>query len=86
MVADGEARLELGRVHALFCEVRCDRGRPGHLNGPNQPMTRMREYLGETAMHRRPEEPFGEQYGKDRVRAVEERVAAMLSDDQTEGE
>ena len=39
LVADQEAELELGRVHTLFCEVRCDRGRPGHLGGPNQPMT-----------------------------------------------
>jgi hypothetical protein len=85
LVAADEAKLELGRVHTLFCEVRCDRRRPGRLNGPNQPMTRMREYLGETAMHRRPEEPCGELYGKDRVEAVEQRVAALLADDETDG-
>ena len=26
LVADQEAKLEFGRVHTLFCEVRCDRG------------------------------------------------------------
>ncbi len=52
LVADEEAKRELGRVHTLFCEVRCDRGRPGNLNGPNQPSTRMREYMDKVEMHR----------------------------------
>jgi hypothetical protein len=86
LVADQEAKLELGRVHTLFCEVRCDRGRPGRLGGPNQPMTRMREYLGDVEMHCRPEEPCGEVYGIERVERVENRVAAMLGDDGTDGD
>jgi hypothetical protein len=88
LVADEEARLELGRVHTLFCEVRCDREKPGKLDGPNQPLTRAREYLGEIDMHRRPEEPEpgGEAYGKDRVERVEERIAAMLDDDGSDGD
>jgi tetratricopeptide (TPR) repeat protein len=81
LVADKEAKLELGRVHTLFCEVRCDRGRPGHLNGPNQPLTRMREYMAGVAMHRRLEEPCGEDYGDERALKVEQRVEALLGDD-----
>jgi len=86
LVADQEAKVELGRVHTLFCEVRCDRGRSGHLGGPNQPMTRMREYLGDIEMHRRPEEPCGEEYGRERVERVEMRVAAMLGDEGMDGD
>ena len=86
LVANSEARLELGRVHTLFCEVRCDRRRPGRLNGPNQPLTRMREYMDEVKMHRRPEEPYGEEYGEERAVKVEQRVAALLGDDGLEGD
>jgi len=86
LVADQEAKVELGRVHTLFCEVRCDRGRPGRLGGPNQPMTRMREYLGDIEMHRRPEEQCGEEYGRERVERVEMRVAAMFGDEETDGD
>ena len=85
LVADPEAKLELGRVHTLFCEVRCDRGRPGNLNGQNQPLTRMHEYMTGVSMERRPEEPCGEEYGEDRAVAVEQRVAAMLGDGEPEG-
>jgi tetratricopeptide (TPR) repeat protein len=85
LVSDAEARLELGRVHTLFCEVRCDRGRPGNLNGPNQPLTRMRQYMTGVAMETRPEEPCGGDYGEARAMAVERRVAAMLGDGEPEG-
>ena len=74
LVADKEAMIELGRIHTLFCEVRCDRGRAGHLSGPNQPLTRAREYMTGVAMDTRPEEPDGEVYGEDRVTKIEERV------------
>jgi len=84
LVADPEAKLELGRVHTLFCEVRCNRGKPGHLSGPNQPITRMRDYLGKVEMHRRSEEPCGEEYGRERVQRVGSRVAAMLGDEGTD--
>jgi len=53
VVAGSEARLELGRVYTLFCEMRCNLRRPGHLNGPNQPLTRMLEYMDKVEMHRR---------------------------------
>jgi hypothetical protein len=85
LVSDVEAKLELGRIHTIFCEVRCDRGRPGNLNGQNQPLTRMREYMTGVAMETRPEESCGEEYGETRAAAVEQRVAALLGDDEPEG-
>jgi tetratricopeptide (TPR) repeat protein len=81
-IADEEAKREMGRVYTLFCEMRCNLGRPGRLSGPNQPLTRAREYLGEVDMHRRPEEPEpGEAYGKERVEKVKDRVEATPGDD-----
>src|SRR4030095_16827711 len=85
LVSDAEARLELGRVHTLFCEVRCDRGRPGNLNDQNHTLTRMRQYMTGVAMETRPEEPCGGGYGEARAMAVERRVAAMLGDGEPEG-
>jgi hypothetical protein len=80
LVAEPEAKRELGRIHTLFCELRCDRGRPGALDGPNQPLTRMLEYMKSEAMHTRPEEAGGEEYGEDRSEKIKERVKAMIDD------
>ena len=80
LAADKESQVELGRVNTLFCEVRCDRERVGDLSGPNQPLTRAREYMAGIAMYARPEEPNGEAYGEERAKKVEERVADLLRD------
>ena len=75
-----EAKLELGRVLTLFCEIQCNRKRPGHLDGPNRPLTRMKSCLAGVAMHGRPEEPSGEEYGEERAAQVEQRVAELRGD------
>jgi hypothetical protein len=81
-----EASRELGRVLTLFCEVRCDKGTPGRLNGPNQPLTRLRQYMSGVAMSRRAEEPCGEEYGEQRASRVEGRVAELLGEGEVAGE
>jgi hypothetical protein len=80
LAANKECQVELGRVNTLFCEVRCDKERVGQLNGPNQPLTRAREYMAGVALHTRPEEPNGEVYGEERAARVEQRIADLLSD------
>jgi hypothetical protein len=72
--------VELGRVNTLFCEVRCDKERVGLLTGPNQPLTRAREYMAGIPMHTRAEEPNGEAYGEERAARVEQRVLDLLKD------
>lgn len=77
LVADAEARRELGRVLTLFCEVQCNRKRVGRLDGP---LARMRTYTAGVDTHGRPEEPGGEQYGEERASMVDLRVAELRGD------
>jgi hypothetical protein len=77
LVSEGNAKIELGRVLTLFCEVQCRRGKTGRLEGPNRPLTVMKSCLGGVAMHRRVEEPAGEAYGYERALQVEQRVVEL---------
>jgi len=83
LVGDKEAKLELGRVVTLFCEVQCNRTAIGHLGGP---LARMRGYMVGVAMHTRPEELGGEAYGEERASRVERRVAELRGDVVAEGD
>jgi len=83
LVGDNEAKLELGRVLTLFCEVQCNRTAIGHLGGP---LARMRGYMVGVATRTRPEEPGGEAYGEERASRVERRVAELRGDVVAEGD
>lgn len=80
LISGQEAKRELGRVYTLFCDVQCDRTVVGHLRGQSRPLTKAREYMAGIAMHRRAEEPGGEEYGEERVVRAEDRVTELLDD------
>ena len=64
-IADEEAKREMGRVYTLFCEMRCNLGRPGRLRGRRSLEL---AYMKNVTMHRRDEEPGVEAYGKERAK------------------
>jgi hypothetical protein len=76
LLRDEEARIELGRILTVFCELRCEAGHPGRLNTM---LATMRACMTGVDMHRRPEEPDGEEYGKERAEEVERRVTALIN-------
>jgi hypothetical protein len=75
-LTDEDARVELGRVLTLFCELRCDADTPWHLNGH---VAGAQTHMRGVRMHAREEEPDGEEYGQDRADAVAARVAAIIA-------
>jgi hypothetical protein len=77
LIADEKAKLELGRVLTLFCEVQCSRTVVRQLSVP---LARMRACTAGVAMHARPEELGGEEYGELRALRVEQRVAELRGD------
>jgi hypothetical protein len=83
MIDGPEARLELGRVLTLYCEVqlaREERGRGGIGNladregNPIGDMTRMLEFVSNIEMHERPPERGGGAYGHERGTRISERI------------
>jgi len=83
LIGDEKARLELGRVLTLFCEVQCSRTVVLQLG---RPLARMRGYMAGVAMHARPEERGGEEYGEQRALRAEQRVAELRGDVVAEGD
>jgi tetratricopeptide (TPR) repeat protein len=83
LLAHDEARLELGRVLTLFCEVQCSRTVVRMLGVP---LARMRSYMAGVTMHSRPEEQGGEEYGEARALRAEQRVAELRGDVVAEGD
>ena len=77
IAGDEEARIELGRVLTLFCEVQCSRRRVGRLDWLNGPLPRARTCLTEIRALKRPEEPEGEAYGEERLDRLVERIAEL---------
>jgi hypothetical protein len=82
LVANQEARLELGRALTLYCEVQCQRKRIGRLDAR---LADMKEYMKDVAMNRRTEERDGETYGEDRSNAIDRRVAQLRGDPDADG-
>ena len=86
LFADLDARLELGRVLTLYCEVQCNRRRVGHLDRPNDgALTKARPCLLRVRMHLRPEEPGGETYGQERLDALVQRIAKLRGEAPSDG-
>lgn len=81
LLASDEAKLELGRVVTLFCEVQCSRKRIGHLDGPRGRRNTMLALMKGVEMHRRPEERDGEEYGEERASRVDRRLAELRGDE-----
>jgi hypothetical protein len=77
LAGDEEAKIELGRVLTLFCEVQSSRRRVGRLDWPNGPLPRARASPTGMRAHARPEEPGGEVYGEDRLDRLEQRIAEL---------
>jgi hypothetical protein len=78
LVADDEAKQELGRVLTLFCEVQCSRAVVRQLSGS---VARMHSTMQGVRMHARAEEHGGEAYGEERARRAEERINEALNDE-----
>jgi tetratricopeptide (TPR) repeat protein len=78
LIADSDAKRELGRVLTLLCEVQCSRAVVRQLGGY---IAGMRDCMQGVPMHARAEEDGGEEYGEERARRVEERIREALNDE-----
>ncbi len=77
LLADHDARLELGRILILFCEIQCHRKRIGQLNTK---LAKMQGLMQGVPTRTRIEEHAGESYGEERAAAVLLRVAELRGD------
>jgi hypothetical protein len=83
LVADVEAKRELGRVLTLFCEVQISRLRVGRLGGAEGPLVRMKRHMAGAPTTHRIEESAGEAYGEERAARVEKRLEELVGDEDT---
>jgi hypothetical protein len=80
MINDTEAKLELGRILTLYCEVQLARDAIGNLadreGNAIGDMARMLQLMSNVQIHERPPERGGGVYGNKRATKIKERVSS----------
>jgi hypothetical protein len=80
IVAAEEAKSEMVRILTLYCEIQCDREVVRMLAGPNGRFTKLLSCADQVEMRSRPEERGGEDYSRQRVADVGQRITDLLAD------